>query len=471
MITASGSGGDGIRGTATDKDGNVYLYGPFRTSAMTIRDTTNTTYTIEIGSSTRIHSYLVKFNTLGVLQWRARMIIPTGTDGVIETSDAVVDSSSNVYILSQSTGGTTEFRDKDDVVSLTRPAAYYGIAKYNADGTFGWFWSIPAPYNDYEFPLAIDKDDNLIHSWRRTTNGAFALRNRDGSTWRGTDLTSSAIYTAKLNPTSGIALWAVGISGTGNTSLRHVATDKDGNIYVAFHDRDNSSGLIRDVNTSTGSVFTYTTSSTSTTDAFIVKYNSSGTPQWYIQFNETSGAAGKSNEEFAYKSLACDSQGNLYACGTFSSSVIQIRNGDGTISGTTLTTTGNYDAFVVKCNSAGILQWAVRIGSTTVDNSLGIAVDLTTDDVVCGYRSNGTSAITDGLGVLSSSFTDGAYTMKFKGTDGTLLWRARINAGFEFGNAVTHWFYGLNKISTDPYGNVFHGGASDFPLSTVFTKA
>lgn len=465
MVTMAAIGDDSIRGTATDSDGNVYIVGSFRDGTLTIKDTANNTHTLTIVNSagttisTSSHAFIAKFDTLGVLQWKARLISNVGA-AAANFWDVIVDSSFNVYTVAWATVAA-QYYDKDDVLRLTTAAEAYGIAKYNADGTFGWLWTIPKPYNDYEFPITIDKDNNLIHSWRSLFNSTFALRNRDGSTWRASDLNTSSLYTMKLNPTSGTVTWAAGIYGNGNISLRAITADTSGNIYVAFHDSNNTSAPIRDQGTSTGSVLTFSPSQVSSTDAFVVKYNSAGTPQWYIQIFETTGVTAD-NEAFTYKALACDSQGNLFVTGTFKSNTINFRNGDGNLSGITLTKGDtSTDCVLAKFNSSGTLLWVVRIGGTGNSDSPGsLAIDRTTDDVFWTGYIDVVGTIIDGLGNNAGTTPYSRFnTIKFKGSDGTVLWKTYNTAA-----------YGTARTSADPYGNLFFGSPSSGNPTIVYTK-
>lgn len=458
MVTITGGGNDTVRGTATDVDGNVYIVGNFRDDTLLFKDTTNTTHTLANGNATSAHSFIAKFDTLGVLQWKARIIIPSG--GVAHgMQELVVDSQSNVYFVSGSNAATA-FYDKNDALQFTTTGAYYGITKYNADGTYGWLWRMTYPHNA-EFPLAIDSEGNLIHYWQWVGPVTLTVNNRDGTT--GITLNSSSLYVMKLNPTTGKIVWMSGTSASGeNNSARAIATDKDNNIYVGFHDR-NATILIRDVNASSGSLISFNTSSANFTDAYMVKYNSSGTAQWVVKVRQKTGAAVATWETIDYRSIDTDSEGNVYFTGLFYSSELGFENGNGTVSSTTLTNADasgeNADIFVAKFDSAGTLLWAARIGHSWNDSIPSLRVDRASNQVYVSLFASGSGTITDGLGTSTST---GVYSrmllIKFS-TNGAVLWKA---------SNASAW--GNPRISTDSFGNLFYGSATQGDPTTVFTK-
>ena len=89
-------------------------------------------------------------------------------------------------------------------------------------------------------------------------------------------------------------------------------------------------------------------------DAFIVKYDSGWTEQWTRQI-------GTSDEDWSVD-IAVDASGNSYITGIT----------QGNLGGPNQ---GWEDAFVVKYDSGGTLQWARQIGTGDLDDAHGIAVD------------------------------------------------------------------------------------------------
>ena len=160
-------------------------------------------------------------------------------------------------------------------------------------------------------------------------------------------------------------------------------------------------------------------------DAFIVKYNSSGTPQWARRIGGTSSdrAVG----------IDTDSSGNIIVIGWYDSSPLTIYAADGTTSFTTLANAGSIDTFIVKYNSSGTPQWARRIGGTSTEISYSIGVDSNGDIVVAGVYSSNPVSIYDSSAsftTLSNAGDSDSYIVKYN-SSGTPQWARRI-AGTSF---------------------------------------
>ena len=90
-------------------------------------------------------------------------------------------------------------------------------------------------------------------------------------------------------------------------------------------------------------------------DAFVIKFNSSGTKQWTKKL-------GTWQNDLA-NGVATDPSGNVYVTG-------------GTYGGLDgNTNAGNSDLFVVKYNSSGTKQWTKQLGSSSRDYDYGVATD------------------------------------------------------------------------------------------------
>ena len=151
--------------------------------------------------------------------------------------------------------------------------------------------------------------------------------------------------------------WATSIGGTNSDYGYDIATDSNGNVYVTGR----YSGTV--------TIGSTTLNSAGSSDAFVAKYNTSGTVQWAMSIGGTSSDYGQA--------IATDSAGNVYVTGYYSGSV--------TIGSTTLNSAGSTDAFVAKYNTSGTVQWAMSIGGTSPDYGYGIATDSGGNVYVTGY--------------------------------------------------------------------------------------
>jgi hypothetical protein len=144
--------------------------------------------------------------------------------------------------------------------------------------------------------------------------------------------------------------------------------------------------------------------------------------------------------------IALDASGNSYVTGYFGSPTI-------TFGTTTLTSAGQDDMYIVKCDSGGTVVWAKRAGGTSGDYGLGIAVDASGNSYATGYFQSAT--ITFGATTLTnasggSGYSD-MYVVKY-GVSGSVVWakRAGGNRG-DFGRS----------ISVDASGNSYVTGYFD----------
>lgn len=96
------------------------------------------------------------------------------------------------------------------------------------------------------------------------------------------------------------------------------------------------------------------------------------------------------------QNMKVDSDGNIYVSGNYnSSSAVSLFNADGdsqTVSSVTLPSTSGADAFLIKYNSTGQVQWAVNLQSGGTDTSWALAIDSSNNIYFGGaYSSGGTT--------------------------------------------------------------------------------
>ena len=118
--------------------------------------------------------------------------------------------------------------------------------------------------------------------------------------------------------------------------------------------------------------FTLSSGAGFTTRSYLVKYNAAGVVVWVKQRDSTGG---QGTVDYRDAELAVDAVGNVYLSGGFNSSV--------TFDATTLTT-ATHDAYLVKYDAQGMLQWARQGGSPDVETG-GLAVDASGNVCVSGY--------------------------------------------------------------------------------------
>ncbi len=178
--------------------------------------------------------------------------------------------------------------------------------------------------------------------------------------------------------------------------------------------------------------------STSLTSAFLVKYSSTGLHQWSKKLS-TSGSG--TDEGTA---LTADVNGNVVVGG------IVYQTSD--FGGGPLTSAGGQDVFLAKFSSSGGHTWSKRMGGTGDDSVSKVALDGSGNIVATGYF-NG--SVDFGGGTLSSSGGRDIYVAKYSST-GSHVWSKRMGGTLD--DVAT-------SVAVDGSGNVFITG--NFVSSSV----
>lgn len=217
--------------------------------------------------------------------------------------------------------------------------------------------------------------------------------------------------------------WAVTGSAPVGSWGKDVAVDQLGNVYVT--------GFFN----GTCAFGTVSCTSVSGMDGFLAKYDAAGTALWVLHMKGT----GTSDEP---SSVAVDAAGNVYAVGCFFESM--------TVGSTTLTSTGKNDVFVLKCNPAGDVLWAVQGGGAEWDDGEAVCVAPDGSVYIGGYFF-GSSAF--GTVQLAGAHDYDAYIVKLD-ANGVAQW-GRVGAG-------SHHVFDL---CTDAAGSVYATGSCDWPVN------
>jgi hypothetical protein len=188
------------------------------------------------------------------------------------------------------------------------------------------------------------------------------------------------IFVVKYD-SNGVPLWARRISGGLAESFRSFIIDSTGNVIVSGTYTSNPVTIYG------GGDSIYATLDnpglSTTTEAFIVKYNSSGTPQWVRRI----GGTGNETINFFTNGIVLSGE-DIIVSGTYTSNPVTIFNADGNPSFTTLANAGTSttrDSFITKYNSSGTPQWARRIGGIGREYGASVVTDSTGNIIVTGY--------------------------------------------------------------------------------------
>jgi hypothetical protein len=211
------------------------------------------------------------------------------------------------------------------------------------------------------------------------------------------------------------------------------SVDGSGNVYLVGYTYNNNA-----IATSGA----HQTTLNGTSDAFLVKFNSSGVRQWGTYY----GGSGNENGW----SCAVDGSGNVYLAGGTNSI-----NGIATSGVHEETNAGGTDAFLAKFNSNGIRQWGTYYGGNFTDAAHACKVDDNGNVYMAGYTTSTNGIATSG--VHQETYAGGdrdAFLVKFNG-NGTRQWGTYYGgSGYDNGESC----------AVDGNGNVYLAG---FTTSTT----
>jgi len=327
-----------------------------------------------------------------------------------EYADGIsVDSNGNIYVVGYTRG------DLNGNINEGNGDAY--IVKYGSDGTPLW-----------TSQFGTSEMDRSLDSTAASDGSLYAVGFTGGDLEGNGNLGGSDAFVAKYN-LEGVSQWTRQFGTDSTDSARSVAVDPDGNVYAAGSTQGNFDG-----NVNAGDY-----------DAFVTKYNSDGAGLWSLQF-------GTSYRE-EVMDMAVDSSGSIY--------VVGFTGGDLEGNGNS----GDDDAFVVKYDQDGIMQWTRQFGSTAKDWAHALTIDSNGNIYVAGDTGGD-------LGGNGNAGVNDAFLLKYD-SDGTIQWTRQFgttDADPANGVAVDAndniYVVGYTNGDLDGYAAV---GASD-PFIVIYTS-
>jgi hypothetical protein len=349
-----GSNWDEGKSCIIDASGNVYLAG-FTQSSMDIA-TSGVHQTTHGGGSE--DAFLVKFDSLGLRQWGTYYGGSSGDRG----SSCSEDASGNLYLT-------------------------------------GWTYS----YNDI-----------ATAGGHQTINGG-----------------SNDAFLVKFSPL-GVRIWGTYYGADGSDDGYYCATDSSGNVFM--------SGSTLSTTTSIATTGAHQTTHGGFYDAFLVKFNASGTCLWCTYYGGT-------GSEYAYSSTT-DFSGNVYLAGI---TLTTVSNNSIASSGAhQVNTGGSWDAFLVKFDPSGTRLWGTYYGGSSIDYGASCISDLSGNVYLAGYTQSATSIATPGSHqtIYGGGGWNDAFLAKFD-SSGIRLWGTYYDGGSDdYAKSCT----------TDAFGNVYLAG-------------
>jgi len=354
----------------------------------------------------------------------------SGSDSLNYTNTITTDSN-GIYVTGIYSSPVTIY-DASGTSHLSLPSSSNNgfIVKYDKDGYALWVTHINMTgivTGDLYPKIGIVTDSTGVYvtGFYSTT---ISIYNSDDTSSYSLPSSGNDIFIIKYD-TDGYAVWVTHIDG-GISSFGYVITTDSTGVYVSggysnpitIYDSDGTSSY------SLPSII-------NNNDGFIVKYNKNGYALWATRIS-----GGDYDNIY---SIVTDSTG-VYVTGIYAGS-ITVYNKDG-FSDFSLTSSGDYDCFIIKYNTAGYALWATHIGGIYYDTSHSIAIDSTGVYVTGIYAGSITVYNKDGSSnfSLTSNGDYDCFIIKYN-TAGYALWATHI------GGIYYDEGYGITTDSTGVY--------------------
>lgn len=474
---------------------DVYNVGKFTTNGVTGTDFDPSAGTNALVTQTNIaNSFISKYTSAG-----AAVMALVFKGGANEIYDVVVDISDNIYVTGYYTG-IVDF-DPATATSFTLPNTATNdvfVAKINANGSFGWAKRVGGSGNDYGYSIALDASNNVFVAGSfsntvdfdpgvgTTTLGAiaddaFILKLDNAGNYLNAikigDAGADVIRSIKVDanndlfvcgyyssaaafsgaPYSGgfdgmigkfstinlTASWLKGFGGTLNDVPLEVAPDGLGSIHCTGY----FSGTA-DFDPGVG-VTSFSTSTTTDIDGFVVKLNASGNLTWARQITGV--------DKQVPQAIGIDNLGDVYVGGSYEG-VTDFNPGVGaSIHFPLPVSSTSYDIFVLKLSSTGAyLQSQVMGNLTTPSNERcnSLAVEPNTGFyVITGYLNN-TAAVDFNTSTGVSNVTADWYLAKYNKCSYPVIPSSATTPTVCSGTAATLTVAASASITTTWYSSV-----------------
>ncbi len=368
----------------------------------------------EVASQFQLNDGVVSFKVENFQSNETLVIDPTlswgtyfGGTSADKVNDIIGDGSGNIY----STGETWSSSGISTSGSYqTSYTAYLDcfLAKFNSNGTLQWATYYGGENYDYASSITIYGTSSIYTGGSTLSDVGIATTSSFQASISGT-----ADYNAYLSKwkTDGSLEWGTYYfpeAASYHAFGEDVCTDNSGNVYlVGFHQ-------ITDLSK----------------DAFIVKFNSSGSRLWYASY-------GGSENEYCY-SACTDVNSNVYLAGyTYSSSGIAT---SGCYQSKLL---GINNGMLVKFNKNGTLQWGTYYGGTVNEFIEDVKCDASSNVYIGGYTTT-SGLVTGGFQTAYGGNGDGLVA-KFTSA-GKLKWSSYL------GGSKLEIIYGL---TIDASNNIY----------------
>ncbi len=234
-------------------------------------------------------------------------------------------------------------------------------------------------------------------------------------------------FLVKYN-TNGLVQWARRMGGTGNDAALSVAVDNNGDVVVVGKFQNTANFYHTPASTPS-----YDLTSAGSDDIFTAKYNSSGTFLW--------AARGGGTGSDQANGVRADANG-VYVTGLFNTvGASMVSYTPVSTSSITMTSAGgSSEMFLMKYNSTGTIQWALKGGSSLADAGYDVVADANNVYVIGEYANSFTlrDASQATVAVVTNSLNTGDIFIASYSQVGAFNWVTNIASSIQdLGRGIT----------------------------------
>ncbi|MDB4090930.1 SBBP repeat-containing protein [Crocinitomicaceae bacterium] len=347
-----GSDSEGANKIAVDDIGNVYITGYFNATC----DFDPGPGIYNLISSGGWDAFICKLDSNGNLIWAKSV----GSTGYELGFGIDVDDMGSVYYGGMFNTGTVDFDPNAGVFNLTYTGSSgYDIfvSKLTSSGNLVWAKKIGGFGSDQLRSLTLDSNGNVLFTG--TFEGGNVDFDPNAGVFNLSSLGGTDIFVSKLDD-GGNFIWAKQFGGTLNNDWGYsIKTDLNNDVYTTGQfwgtaDFDPGPGTVN-------------LNSPGNAGMFVSKLSSTGNYIWAKKID------GLGLEAAVGRSIAIDSDNNVYTTGSFSGGLVDFNPGPSV--NNLNATGGSYDIFVSKLDGSGNYLWAVQVVGDQQDNGQALCVD------------------------------------------------------------------------------------------------
>lgn len=362
----------------------------------------------ESGTGGHTNSMITKFNSSGIAQWYA-------TVSKSEPFGVTADNSSGaVYLMGRcfhSYAGSIYSASpalNTFVETLPTPLGTQNyLIKFSSSGEFIWKAIIDGGADQYGWGVGVDKAGNPLVTGLYSSTGTVYHSNGSNLATNFRSPNGVGGFVVKYS-SAGIAQWFSTFDGGWDHGMS-VDADSENNVYVAgvyeggasMYNMNNSN--IATLRTATGAA------------ALLAKFSPTGSNMWWASIDGTG--------EDKPINVKVDPSDFIYM-GGHSHSNVTIFNTNNSASALSLGSISDQTAWIVRYNSAGTAQNAVRVDGVGNNSMTGLAIDANYNVYAAGsytannlptiYRPDGTAS---GLSVVNGTSGNSMFLVKYMMTN------------------------------------------------------